>query len=194
MAGPRNKGPEVDFSGVESGGRSCPDGEYILEVASVPEEKESQNGNAMLNWKWKIAEGDYKGVLIYDNTVLTASSLWRLKALLESIGVDVPSGKMGLDLKSYVGKRCLVEITNETYQGKEKPRITAFLGQRSVAPAGKSSTSDPYKKGVKVTFTYEDQEITAPITGVEGDKLIVAVTIDGSKEEWELDKSEVTLA
>lgn len=193
MAGPRNKGPEVDFSGVESGGRSCPDGEYLIEVASIPEEKESQNGNAMLNWKWKIAEGDYKGVLIYDNTVLTASSLWRLKALLESIGVDVPSGKMGLDLKSYVGKRCLVEIVNETYQGKQKPRIAAFLGRAS-STKSTTTASDPFKKGVKVTFQYENQDMVGSIVSIDGNKLIVLVDIDGSKEEWELDRSEVVLA
>ena len=42
MAGPKKRSDvTVDFTDVESGGRSVPDDNYLLEVVSV-EEKESQ--------------------------------------------------------------------------------------------------------------------------------------------------------
>lgn len=193
MAGPKKRGMEVDFSGVESGGRGCPDGQYLLELSAVPEEKESGEGNPYLAWKWKVIDGEYRGVIIYDNTSLKSTALWRLKMLLECMGVEVPNGKMSLDLKSYVGKRCLMEIVNETYQGKQKPRIAGFLRGVGSGSSGEAAAASPFRKGVQVQFEYEGETMTAPIVSVEDSKLIVAVEIDGGKEEWELEQSEVTL-
>lgn len=187
----------VDFGGIESGGgRKIPDGEYLMEVQSI-EEKESQDGNPYLAWKWKVMDGEYKGATIYDNTSLKATALWRLKTLLECLGVDVPNGKFGLNLKEYQGLSLLAEVTNETYQGKERPRISGFL--RGIPKTGSATRSapaaeDPFVKGAKVKFDYEGSQLTAPIVQVEGSKLIVSVTIDGDTEEWELDKSEVVIA
>lgn len=192
MAGPMKKRADisVDFSGVESGGgRAVPDGEYLIEVISI-EEKESQEGNIYLAWKWKIVDGPYKGATLYDNTSLKPTALWRLKSLLECLGVDVPSGKLGLNLSEYKGKSLLAEVANETYQGKQKPRISSFL--RGIAKATPASNGP--KKGSAVTFDYEGEQMNGVITAVEGSKVIVQVEIDGAKEEWEMNSSDVTLA
>ena len=199
MVNPRKRTDvTVDFGGIESGGgRKIPDGEYLMQVLSI-EEKESQDGNAYLAWKWKVVDGEYKGATIYDNTSLKPTALWRLKTLLECLGVDVPNGKMGLNLKEYQGKSLLAEVTNETYQGKERPRISSFLRgiptAKSAAAAKAPVAEDPFVKGAEVKFEYEGANVIAPIVQVEGSKLIVSVTIDGAEEEWELDKSEVVLA
>ena len=192
MAGPKKRTDcTVDFSGVESGGRAVPDGEYLLEVVSI-EEKESSEGNAYLAWKWKVSDGAYKGASIYDNTSLKSTALWRLKTLLECLGVEVAGGKMALNFKEYIGKTCLVMVANETYQGKQKPRIANFL--RGV---GKNTTSsapaDGIKKGATVTFDYEGSQMSGEVTSTDGDKVVVLVEVDGDKEEWELDRSDVTL-
>lgn len=190
MAGPKKRTDcTVDFSGVESGGRAVPDGEYLLEVISI-EEKESSEGNAYLAWKWKVADGTYKGATIYDNTSLKSTALWRLKTLLECLGVDVTNGKMALNFKEYIGKTCLVQVANETYQGKQKPRIGEFL--RSLPTSSASTSSNPYKKGVKVSFQYEGNEMEGEVASVEGDNVVVIVEIDGEKEEWEMSSSELT--
>jgi hypothetical protein len=183
-------GVSVDFSGVESGGRSVPEDDYVATVTSI-EEKESSEGNPYLAWKWKIAEGPYKGVTIYDNTSLKSTALWRLKTLLECLGVDVTDGKMSLDLKEYIGKTCGIKVTNETYQGKERPRITEFLRSVSSASVG-SSESSKFKKGQKVTFQYEEEEMEGTVSALSGDKVVVLVEIDGEKEEWELDSADLT--
>lgn len=193
MAGPKKRsGVEVDFTGVESGGRSVPEGNYQLEVVSC-EEKESSEGNPYLAWKYKVSEGAYKGATIYDNTSLTAKALWRLKNLLEAMGVEVPSGKMGLDLKSYVGNKVWVKIVNEVYQGKEKPRVGEFLreaphGVGAEAPSGGKSI----KKGQTVKFDYEGTEMSGVVVSLDSQNVVVKVAMeDGEDEEWELSLSEV---
>jgi hypothetical protein len=191
MAGPKKRSDvTVDFSGVESGGRAVPDGEYLIECLSV-EEKESQEGNAYLAWKWKVADGAYKGATVYDNTSLKPTALWRLKSLLECLGEEV-DGKFGLNLGSYKGRTTLAVIANETYQGKQKPRITDFL--RGIPQTSKSEAASGPKKGSKVTFEYEGAQMPGVVQGIEGGKVVVLVEVDGSPEEWELEISEVTLA
>lgn len=126
------RGIQVDFSGVESGGgRTVDDGSYVAEVTSV-EEAESESGNPYLVWKWKITEkGSAKGAMIWDNTSLQPQALWRLKTLLEVLGMDVPNSAMVLDIKKIVGKTATLEITNEDYRGKAKPRVTGYAGINS---------------------------------------------------------------
>lgn len=116
---------KVDFEGVEAGGRSCPDGVYEAEITSVTEE-ESSAGNDMLVAKWKILSGKGKGATIWDNLSLTPQALWRLKGLLEALEVEVPDGAMDLDIEELVGKTCSIEITNEKYEGKDRPKITNY--------------------------------------------------------------------
>ena len=193
MAGPKKRTDcTVDFSGVESGGRAVPDGEYLLEVVSI-EEKESSEGNAYLAWKWKVSDGAYKGASIYDNTSLKPTALWRLKTLLECLGVDVAGGKMALNFKEYIGKTCLVMVANETYQGKQKPRIGEFLRGLPTQSSSKSPAS-PFKKGAAVTFDYEGEILNGKVASMEGGKVVVLVNIDGSDEEWEMGANELTLA
>ena len=193
MAGPakRRGGISVDFTGVESGGgRAVPDGDYLLEVVGV-EEKESGDGNPYLAWKWKIAEGPLKGATIYDNTSLQPQALWRLKTLLECMGVEA-AGKMSLNPEAYKGKFCGASVANETYQGKQKPRISGFLDKASLgASAAKSGPTSSFKKGTKVSFEFEGETLTGVIQSLDGNKAIVLTQIDGNDEEWELPLSEV---
>lgn len=179
----------IDFSGVESGGRSVPEGTYLVEVVSV-EEKESSEGNAYLAWKWKVAEGEYKGTTLYDNTSLKPTALWRLKGLLVAMGYQV-EGKFGLNLAEYKGKRVTVNTTIETYQGKEKSRIAEFIRGAST---GGGTSSKPSLKGKTVTFEYEGESMSGKVIEAEGSKLKVKVEIDGESEVWEMDRSEVEVA
>lgn len=194
MAGPSRKRADatVDFTGVETGGRSVPDGQYLLEVVSV-EEKESSEGSAYLAWKWKVAEGSLKGATVYDNTSLKPNALWRLKGLLECLGYEV-DGKFALNFREYVGKQAVANIVNETYQGKQKPRIGDFLKDASPATSNaQQGTSSPFKKGQKVEFDNDGTPSTGKVVSLEGDKIIVEVEVDGVPEEWEMTADELTI-
>lgn len=191
MAGPKKRADvTIDFNGVESGGRSVPDGEYLMEVLSVEEKETNAGDSTYLAWKWKVVDGAYKGATIYDNTSLKATALWRLKSLLECLGVEA-SGKLSLNFSELRGKRLRAEVANETYQGKQKPRIAAFLREIDTAPA---APADGINVGAQVSFEYEGSQMSAKVTSMDGSKVVVLVEMGGEREEWELDRSDLTLA
>mgnify|MGYP001313560415 CR=1 FL=1 len=193
----------IDFGGVQSGGgRAVPDGDYQLEVEKVTEE-ESSEGNPYLKWIYTVTDGLCKGAKIYDNTSLLPQALWRLKTLLECLGVDVPDSSLSLDLGEMVGLSVEAEIVNETYQGKTRPKISGFQaagGQPATStqsdedederPAkGKKTKGPSFKVGAKVSFKDEDDKVhKGTITAIEDDQ----ATVDVKGEEWELDIGELS--
>ena len=186
----------IDFSGVESKSFTVPDDNYLLEVVSV-EEKESGEGNPYLAWKWKIVDGTHKGATIYDNTSLKSTALWRLKGLLECLGIKA-DGRLSLNLAELKGKRAWTSTTTEIYQGKAKSRISEFLRTppegSSGARNGGGSSKPKITVGRRVNFVFEGDEMSGEVIEVEGKKISVQVEIDGGKEVWEMETSEVTLA
>lgn len=209
MKGPKRgkKSISVDFSGVESGGRAVPDGIYFLTSVSV-EEKESGEGNPYLAWEWKVADGKHKGATIYDNTSLQPQALWRLKTLLEVAGREVAEKAMELDLDDLVGLEIQAEITNEEYQGKQKPRVTNFLPYDTVNANAKTDDDNDgdddgkprvkkkvggskLKAGSTVKFTDDDgKQHKGVIQSIEDEN----ATVDVKGEEWEIPLEELTAA
>lgn len=132
----QKKGRKLDFTGVETGGKAVPDGNYLAEVVSVEEKEGNESGEPYLAWKWKILEGPGKGATVYDNTSLQPQALWRLRGMLESMGFDVPDGAMDFDEQDCIGEQCILEITNEKYNGKDKPRVSGFMNNDSGGSKG----------------------------------------------------------
>lgn len=216
----RSKGKKrslsVDFEGVEAGGKSVPDGTYDAKVVEVVEKESESSGNPYLSWKWSIISKRAKGAIVYDNASLTPQSLWRLRGLLEALGVDVPDGSMDLDLDDLVDLEATLEISNEKYDGKDRPRITGFsaIGEKvsedddkdddkddekeeddepkakSTKKVEKKSSGKKLKVGSKVTFENEDgDEVKGTITSLEDD---TATVEDSEGDEWEVEVSDLT--
>lgn len=114
----------VDFTGVEAGGRPVPDGTWRCEIVSM-EQEESSTGNPMIVAKYKVLNGKGKGGVIYDNLSLQPQALFRLKALCEAIGVEAESAT-DLDLDELVGQEVLIDVENETYEDKKRPRAAGY--------------------------------------------------------------------
>lgn len=114
----------VDFTGVEAGGRPCPDGTYKAEITSATEE-ESSTGNPMVVMKLKVLNGKGKGALIYDNLSLQPQALFRLKAVCEAVGIEA-DGAADIDLDDLVGQELIVDVENETYEDKKRPRAAGY--------------------------------------------------------------------
>lgn len=113
---------KVDFEGIESGGgRAVADGVYSATIDKV-EEEESSEGNPMLKLEYKLKNG----ARLYDNVSLLPQALWRFKTLLEVVGVEVEDGEMEIDPADLVGKELKVEVTNEKWQGKDRPKVTGY--------------------------------------------------------------------
>lgn len=114
----------VDFTGVEAGGRPCPDGTFKAEITSF-EQEESSTGNEMIVAKYKILTGKGKGAIIYDNLSLQPQALFRLKSLCEALGIEA-DGATDLDPEDFVGQEVLVDVENETYEGKKRARAAGY--------------------------------------------------------------------
>lgn len=120
-------GLTVDFGGVEDR-VLVPEGDYRVKVESV-EQKESQAGNPMLLWVFKINEPKNKqanGQKLYTNTVLAPQSLWVLRNLLKALGIKVPNSAMELELEDYVGLECVVSVEHEKYEGRDRAKVVNF--------------------------------------------------------------------
>lgn len=198
----------VDFTGVEGGGRPVPDGEYLLRMSSV-EETTSLNDNPMLKCKWMVAEGELEGAgPIYDNVSLTPQALWRFKGLLECIGIQA-NGKTEIDVSELKGCLVVCEVENETYQGKERPKIINFLRgveEKKAAPTPTpAQTPTPAaggttrrvakpagrKVGDVVQFASEGEDFEGTISSITGTTVLVKVPNGNQLEEWEIDLSEL---
>lgn len=123
----------IDFSGVESGGGGgggarVPEADYALVVDKVTEAESKNSGNSMLVWDFKIAKGKYKGKRLKRvYATLTVDSLWKLKSILEALGL--PSDKIEIKaiLKKAPGKECGGTLVDDEYEGKIKSEIAEFM-------------------------------------------------------------------
>jgi hypothetical protein len=119
----------VNFEGVESGGgRPVPDGNYNASLHKLTQEEGQSSGEPYLHCVWKVADGKCAGATIHDNISLQPQSLWRFRTILECLGIEVEEDDMDIDPDDLIGAVCGIEVTNEDYEGKDRPRVTGFMG------------------------------------------------------------------
>lgn len=111
----------IDLSETESSG-VLPEGDYVVEVVKI-EQKEGQRA-PYLNWELKVTEGKHKGKKVWNMTSLSAASLWNLRANLEALGYEIPTGAFDLDTEDLIGLEMGVSVEHETYNNKKKAKIT----------------------------------------------------------------------
>lgn len=162
----------VDFKGVESGGGGgarVPEDDYRVKVSKVEVGESKSSGNTMLIWTFEITKGNHKGKkLKRDYTTLTKESLWKLKALLEAMGLSIPPKKLDLAplLKKVQDKELGVSVIDEEYENKMQSKISDYIDLETLeggdddddsedsddedeAPKKKKKKSKDSKKGKK---------------------------------------------
>jgi hypothetical protein len=110
-------GKTLDFSNVQSN-EPLAEGMYELDITKV-EEKQSQSGKDMILVTFKHQE---TGTAIWENYVLQENCLWKLKELLDAVGIDT-QGTVDLDFEELVGQTVNAKVTQEEYNGQMKNRI-----------------------------------------------------------------------
>lgn len=129
MKSDKNKGKKkkitVDFTGVEAR-TLLPEGQYHAKVHEVTQE----DGNEFPYFKWvfTVVSDDDKtnGAKLFYNTSLSPKALWNLRNLLETLGVSTPSSEMEIDFDEYIGLELMVRVEHETFEGKDRPKVTDF--------------------------------------------------------------------
>ena len=125
----KGKPVAVDFTGVESGGGSArvKEGDYHIKIVKAVLTEAKSSGNSMFVFTVEIQEGKYKGKKLLDRAVLTQESLWKLKQILEAIGVNVPSKKVAIDVTKYIGEEAGVTVSDREHEGKTYSNITDWF-------------------------------------------------------------------
>lgn len=120
----------LDFTGVESFQRPS-EGEHVAKIASA-DMKQSQGGNDMIVVAFEVTKGQDKGARVFENYPLVDTALWKLKGMLQAIGLKC-DGKVQLDLDKLVGKVCIISVADDEYDGKVRSRIQECKKLASVA-------------------------------------------------------------
>ena len=97
----------------EEGGKFIKNpGEYIVKAIAV-EQDDDDEGKSFLKWTFEVQEGKAKGATITTRTYLTPKALWKLRELLECMGIEVPQGSVqDLDLDEVIeeGEKFVIEV------------------------------------------------------------------------------------
>ena len=113
----------LDFSSVPSR-EPLEEGVYHLQIAKV-EETNSSTGNPMLKVEYNVldVEGNRK---LWDNYVLIDKCLWKVKELLDALGIDT-SELVEMDVTEMVGLEVQAKVIQETYNGDIMNRIKKVM-------------------------------------------------------------------
>lgn len=121
----------VDFTDVESGGGSVPDGRYVAKLLEVEQKEGQESGEPYMECTWEITSHTCQGRKIrYDNYSLQPQALWRLKAMLEALGEEVPNGSMDVDFDQIIkdGEECILEVVGKEGNSGDGRKFARVVG------------------------------------------------------------------
>lgn len=142
---------EVDFTGVE-GIEAIPDGRYPAIVAVV-EEKTSAKDKPYISWQFEIAEGEYKGRKMFNNTSLQPQALWKVKETIVALGIPIKGNKIKINDNDLIGLTCDLMIGQREWEGQMRNEVRQVLPPSGNAPKksgrGAKGTAPKKTKGGK---------------------------------------------
>ena len=112
---------KVDFTGVESFNKPA-EGTHAAKVKKV-EETTSQGGNDMFKVTFEVTSGPSKGCRVIENYPLIDTALWKLKSLLQAVGMKA-EGRVQIDLDKLEGKALEIDVFYEEYNGQDRAKIS----------------------------------------------------------------------
>lgn len=136
----------IDFNKeVEGGGGGIrvPENDYAVKLVSAKNIRASEKDTPGILIKCKITDGKHKGKAITDRLWITPKSLWRIRALLEAIGVSVPKSAVNIPLKKLIGKELgITVVDDDPYKGKIKSTIADFIDLETLNEADDDEDED----------------------------------------------------
>lgn len=111
---------KLDFTGVETFNMPA-EGVHKVKIEKI-EETVSQGGNDMFKVTFVVIAGASKGCKVIENYPLIDTTLWKLKGLLEAIGMKA-DGRVQIDLDKMEGKTLELTVKYEEYEGKDRARV-----------------------------------------------------------------------
>ena len=112
---------KVDFTGVEAFNKPA-EGKHKAKISKV-EETTSQGGNDMFKVTFEVVAGPSEGCRVIENYPLIDTALWKLKSLLQAIGMKA-DGRVQIDLDKMEGKVLEINVYYEDYNGQERAKVS----------------------------------------------------------------------
>ena len=98
------------------------DGIYPVRVESVEQTKSKSSGNPMLKVTFNVIDSNRK---LFDNFSFQDSALFKLRDFL--VATNITFDENGFDDQELIGREVRVQVQNEMYEGKSRPKIVAFF-------------------------------------------------------------------
>ncbi len=114
----------LDLSKVKTGGGGkrlrVPEGDYKVKIIGVKKGVSEQKQTPFVQLDMEILEPKkYKGKKFNDRLYMTPKALWRVRSVLEAMGVSIPKKKMKIVWKSYIGNTLGVTFEDDIYENED---------------------------------------------------------------------------
>jgi hypothetical protein len=134
---------KIDFTGVESGGRArYPEGDYIAKITKIEPGQNDDGDKKYLAVTFEFTEGKFAGKTVKEFYHITPKALFRLKNLLEVLGLTVPSRVVNLPLKKMIGKEIGITVADDEYDNKIKSVVSDTIDPEVVRSGGVDDDED----------------------------------------------------
>lgn len=148
----RKRGTVVDFTGIQAGGLSIPDGRYAAKIVEWEEKEGAESGEPYVQLTWEITSEKCNGRNVnFDNHSLQPQALPFLRTVLEALEYEIEEGPNFEILWDDLIKdetECIIEtvaVPSREDPSKKYARITGFF------PLSDGDTVDDEKEDPKRT-------------------------------------------
>lgn len=156
---------KIDFSEVQSGFEPVPEADYeaVIERIEVRESKSSDND--YLNWEFRITEDEYDDRRVWGLRSLSPKALGFLKDWLVALDVIEEDDELDIEWADDVditptegplltnpelhGMACVITVTNEVYEGRERNRVNEIRAADGPAKPQKKTAAKASNGGAK---------------------------------------------
>lgn len=122
---------KVDFrkeEGGGGGGARVKEGDYRVKIVAMKHGRSSDKDTPYIQVDLKIMDdGKYKSKVISDRLYMTPKSLFRVRSLLEALGLTVPKKVVAIPVKKLIGKELGVTAVDDEYEGRIRSRVGDFI-------------------------------------------------------------------
>lgn len=145
----------VDFTGVSKGTggkwvKRLPEGEFFPFKVKEIKREESSNGNPMLTMVFIGQSGKVRDRQTRDRFVLLPNSLWKLRQLLEAMGIDVPEKKINIPHDKLInGPTVGISFLDDEYDGKTTSKPDEYCSEDEITDGDDGVDEDIANKKAK---------------------------------------------
>lgn len=147
----------------EEGGKFLSNpGEYVVKAISA-ESNEDDEGRTYIKWTFEVTKGKGKGATISTNTYITPKALWKLRELLECMGMEIGNSIQDLDLDEAIeeGSEFVIEVEegNERADGKGYyMQVSDFMALEDYEEASEATETKEEDEDVEDDEEVEEEE------------------------------------